>query len=58
MNGTLVVILNSLILLGIVASAIVAVQAKKLLDSVIALAGLWCISLLFRKRNDCCIDGE
>ena len=38
MNGTLVVILNSLILLGIVASAIVAVQAKKLLDSVIALA--------------------
>ena len=38
MNGTLVVILNSLILLGALASAIVAVQAKKLLDSVIALA--------------------
>ena len=38
MNGTLVVILNSLTLLGAVASAIVAVQAKKLLDSVIALA--------------------
>ena len=38
MNGTLIVILNSLILLGALASAIVAVQAKKLLDSVIALA--------------------
>ena len=38
MNGTLVVILNSLVLLGALASAIVAVQAKKLLDSVIALA--------------------
>ena len=38
MNGTLVIILNSLILLGALASAIVAVQAKKLLDSVIALA--------------------
>jgi uncharacterized MnhB-related membrane protein len=37
MNGTLIVILNSLILLGALASAIVAVQAKKMLDSVIAL---------------------
>lgn len=38
MNGTLVIVLNSLILLGALASAIIAVQAKKLLDSVIALA--------------------
>ena len=37
MNGILVVILNSLVLLGALASAIIAVQAKKLLDSVIAL---------------------
>ena len=37
MSGTLVVILNSLALLGALVSAIVAVQAKKLLDSVIAL---------------------
>ena len=37
MSGTLVVILNSLVLLGALASAVVAVQAKKLLDSVIAL---------------------
>ena len=37
MNGILVVVLNSLVLLGALASAIVAVQAKKLLDSVIAL---------------------
>ena len=37
MNGTLVVILNSLVLLGALASGIVAVQAKKMLDSVIAL---------------------
>ena len=37
MNGMLVVVLNSLVLLGALASAIVAVQAKKLLDSVIAL---------------------
>ena len=38
MNSTLIVVLNSLILLGALASAIIAVQAKKLLDSVIALA--------------------
>ena len=37
MSGTLVVILNSLALLGALVSGIVAVQAKKLLDSVIAL---------------------
>ena len=38
MNGVLIVVLNTLVLLGALASAIVAVQAKKLLDSVIALA--------------------
>jgi len=37
MNGVLVVILNTLVLIGALASAIVAVQAKKMLDSVIAL---------------------
>ena len=37
MNGVLIVVLNSLVLIGALASAIVAVQAKKLLDSVIAL---------------------
>ncbi len=37
MNGVLIVILNTLVLVGALASAIVAVQAKKLLDSVIAL---------------------
>ena len=31
---------------------------SRIIYSIIALAGLWCISLLFRKRNDCCIDGE
>lgn len=38
MNGILIVILNSLALLGALVSAIIAVQASKLLDSVIALA--------------------
>ena len=38
MNGVLIVILNSLTLLGALVSGIIAVQAKKLLDSVIALA--------------------
>lgn len=38
MNGILIVILNSLALLGALVSAIIAVQANKLLDSVIALA--------------------
>jgi len=37
MNGVLIVILNTLVLIGALASAIVAVQAKKMLDSVIAL---------------------
>ena len=37
MNGILVVILNTLVLVGALAAAIVAVRAKKLLDSVIAL---------------------
>lgn len=38
MSGTLIVVLNTLVLCGAVASAAVAVQAKKMLDSVIALA--------------------
>lgn len=38
MNSTLIVILNTVTLCGILASAIIAVQAKKLLDSIIALA--------------------
>lgn len=38
MNGVLIFALNTLVLVGALASAIVAVQAKKLLDSVIALA--------------------
>ena len=38
MNGVLVTVLNTLVLIGALASAIVAVQAKKMLDSVIALA--------------------
>lgn len=38
MNGVLIFVLNTLVLVGALASAIVAVQAKKLLDSVIALA--------------------
>lgn len=38
MNGTLLFALNTLVVLGAVASAFVAVQAKRLIDSVIALA--------------------
>lgn len=38
LSGTLVFILNTLAVVGAVASAFVAVQAKKLIDSVIALA--------------------
>ena len=38
MSGTLIVVLNALVLIGALASAVVAVQAEKLLDSVIALA--------------------
>lgn len=37
MNGTLIVILNTLTMIGIVASAIVAVQAKKMINTIIAL---------------------
>ena len=37
MSGTLIVVLNALVLIGALASAVVAVQAEKLLDSVIAL---------------------
>lgn len=38
MNGILIVVFNTLVLIGALASAVVAVRAKKLLDSVIALA--------------------
>ena len=38
MSGTLIVVLNTLVLCGALASAVVAVHAKKLIDSVIALA--------------------
>lgn len=38
MNGVLITILNALVLVGALASAVIAVRAKKLLDSVIALA--------------------
>lgn len=38
MNGILIAVLNTLVLCGAVASAIVAVRAKKMIDSVIALA--------------------
>lgn len=38
MSGILIVVLNTIVLLGALASAVVAVQAEKLLDSVIALA--------------------
>ena len=37
MSGTLLVILKSLIMIGIVIAAIVAIQAKKVITSVIAL---------------------
>lgn len=38
LNGILVFVLNTLAIIGAVAAAVVAVQAKKLIDSVIALA--------------------
>lgn len=38
MSGILVTVLNTLVIIGAVASAIVVVKAKKLIDSVIALA--------------------
>lgn len=37
MSGTLIVILNTLTMIGIVVSAIVAVQAKKMINTIIAL---------------------
>lgn len=37
MSGTLIVILNTLIMIGIVIAAIVAIQTKKVITSVIAL---------------------
>ena len=37
MSGILIVVLNTIVLVGALASAIVAVRAEKLLDSVIAL---------------------
>ena len=38
LNGTLVFVLNTLAVVGAVAAAFVAVQARRLIDSVIALA--------------------
>jgi len=38
MSGTLIVVLNTLVIIGAVASAIVTVRASKLIDSIIALA--------------------
>ena len=38
LNGILVFVMNTLAIVGAVAAAVVAVQAKKLIDSVIALA--------------------
>ena len=38
LNGTLVLVLNTLAVVGAVAAAFVAVQARRLIDSVIALA--------------------
>ena len=38
MSGTLIVVLNALVLIGALASAVVAIRAEKLMDSVIALA--------------------
>lgn len=40
MSGVLIVILNVLALLGALLSGVIAVQAKKMLDSVIALAAV------------------
>lgn len=37
MSGILVTVLNTLVIIGAVASAVVAVQARRLIDSVIAL---------------------
>ena len=37
MSGILIVVLNTIVLIGALASAIVAIRAEKMLDSVIAL---------------------
>ena len=37
MSGILIVVLNTIVLIGALASAVIAVRAEKLLDSVIAL---------------------
>ena len=37
MSGILIVVLNTIVLIGALASAVVAVRAEKMLDSVIAL---------------------
>lgn len=37
MSGILIVVLNTIVLIGALASALIAVRAEKLLDSVIAL---------------------
>jgi len=28
----------------------------RIIYTLVGLAGLWCISLLFRKKDDCCMD--
>lgn len=40
MSGPLVTLLNALVLIGALASAIVAIRARKLIDSVIALGAV------------------
>ena len=40
MSGTLIMVLNTLVVIGIVVSAIIAVQADKLIHSIIALDGV------------------
>ena len=40
MSGVLVTILNTLVIIGAVASAVVVIKAEKLIDSVIALAAV------------------
>ena len=40
MNGPLVTLFNALVLIGALASAIVAIRARKLIDSVVALGAV------------------
>ena len=42
MSGTLIMVLNTLVVISIVVSAIIAVQADKLIHSVIALDAVGC----------------